>query len=301
MTNRDCRSEGPTVSGICAVLLFQIFAMSAAGEVAQTSSSEPKPFTPIQIAILGVHQPDNLTKDTLSPQRRADFQLALERLTTFQPTMVAVQTPFGKASLVGRYQRFLTGGQQLVPFSDEVEELTFRLAKQLGHQAIFPIDFQMKPYQDPLPELLKRSPLNQAIYQEMIEYGTRLAEKQKKLLTEKSFLEFLIYLNSQEAISENHRFYVDFIVRMGAEESYAGADVIANWYEHNLKIFHNLHRITKGHSGQRVLTIIAQDHVKYLRDLIRDSSHFEYTDILTILKGEVDIAGIESTVQKDGP
>ena len=301
MTNRVYRSEGTAVSEICAVLLLQMFAMSAAGEAAQISSSEPKPSAPTQVAILGVHQPDGLTKDTLSPQRRADFQLALERLTTFQPTIVAVQGPFGKTSPVDRYQRFLTGGQQLVPFSDEVEELTFRLAKQLGHQVIFPIDLQMKPYPDPLPELLERSPSNQAIYQEMIEYGTRLAEKQKDLLAEKSFLEFLIYLNSQEAISENHRFYSDFIIRMGVEESYAGADVIANWYEHNLKIFHNLHRITAGHSGQRVLTIIAQDHVKHLRDLIRESSHFEYTDILTILKGEADTAGTESKVQQNRP
>ena len=301
MTNRDCRSEGRAVSGTCAVLLFQMFAISAAGGAAQTSSSEPRPSTPTQIAILGVYQPDRLAKDPLNPQRRADFQLALERLTAFQPTMIAVQGPFGKTSLVDRYQRFLTGGQQLVPFSDEVEELTFRLARQLGHQAIFPIDLQMRPYPDPLPELLERSPSNQAIYQQMIEYGTRLAEKQKNLLTEKSFLEFLIYLNSQEAISENHRFYADFIIRMGAEKSYAGADVIANWYKHNLKIFHNLHRITAGHSGQRVLTIIAQDHVKYLRDLIRESSHFEYIDILAILEGEAGIAGTESTTQQDGP
>ena len=238
MTNRDCRSEGRAVSGICAVVLLQMFAISAAGGGAQTSGSELGPSTPTQISILGVYQPDRLSKDTLTPpQRRADFQLALERLTAFQPTLIAVQGPFGKTSLVDRYQRFLTGGQQVVPFSNAVEELTFRLARQLGHQVIFPIDLQMKPYSDPLPELLKRSPSNQAIYQQMIECGTRLAEKQRKLLTEKSFLEFLIYLNSQEAISENHRFYADFIIRIGAEKSYAGADVIASWYERNLKKF----------------------------------------------------------------
>jgi hypothetical protein len=63
------------------------------------------------------------------------------------------------------------------------------------------------------------------------------------------------------------------MAKVGQEANYVGANLVASWYERNLKIFANLTRIITSEED-RILVIIGVGHVKLLLDLIADSQQF---------------------------
>ena len=276
-------------------IVFVVSTTHLAWLESQTPQSESSSSVPVEVAILGVHRAKDSEEGTpksgasagLLSGDRAPIRQVLKRLQTFQPTMLAVEAAFDNSLYAERYRRFLAGDQRLIDlFSNLAEQLAFTLGKKLGHEKVYPIDFKMELNEARMHELLRSSPQSQAIYQEMMDYGNQMAAKHHELSTEGSLLDLLIHLNGEEAISQNQSFYTDFILRMGEGKNYGGAEVVASWYERNLKIFHNLHRITLGQQDERVLIFIDHAHIKYLRDLIRESSHFKFVDIVPILKKE---------------
>jgi hypothetical protein len=57
-----------------------------------------------------------------------------------------------------------------------------------------------------------------------------------------------------------------------------------DWYERNLKMFHNVTRITDFEKeGERLLIIVGSAHVKLLEDFIEDAPYYEFVNILEYL------------------
>jgi hypothetical protein len=61
--------------------------------------------------------------------------------------------------------------------------------------------------------------------------------------------------------------------RVGKDKEYPGVDLLADWYERNLKIFSNITRITES-QDDRILVIIGGNHVKLLQQFIEDSGEY---------------------------
>ena len=74
--------------------------------------------------------------DVLAPKRQAEIAQLLEVLRKFQPTKIAIESdPNGPRPR--QYIEYLAGTYTLT--RNEIDQVGFRLAKELGHKAIYPV------------------------------------------------------------------------------------------------------------------------------------------------------------------
>lgn len=76
--------------------------------------------------------------DVLAPKRQTEIAQLLEVLKRFNPTKIALEGALGNERIPKRYSDYLGGKYELS--ANEVDQIGFRLAKQLGHKAVFPVD-----------------------------------------------------------------------------------------------------------------------------------------------------------------
>jgi hypothetical protein len=69
-------------------------------------------------------------------------------------------------------------------------------------------------------------------------------------------------------------------LKYGKGDNYAGVDMTLEWYERNLKMFHNVTRVTDfERDGERLLIIVGSAHVKLLKDFIQDAPYYTFIDV----------------------
>ena len=76
--------------------------------------------------------------DVLSPKRQQEIAELAAVLRKFQPTKIAVEADYGQDVVPKRYADYLAGTRPLS--RNETEQIGFRLAKDLGHTTIYPVD-----------------------------------------------------------------------------------------------------------------------------------------------------------------
>jgi len=67
-------------------------------------------------------------------------------------------------------------------------------------------------------------------------------------------------------------------VAVGKDDNYAGADLVADWYERNLRIYRNIVNIDRK-PEDRFFILFGSGHSKILQDLIEDSAGFELVQL----------------------
>jgi len=98
-------------------------------------------------------------------------------------------------------------------------------------------------------------------------------KEENKKLHESTITQFYQYINSDEYTRLSHSFYLDMAV-VGKDDNYAGADLVADWYKRNLRIYRNLQAIALK-PEDRVLILYGAGHAKILQDLVDDSSNLQ--------------------------
>jgi len=78
-----------------------------------------------------------------------------------------------------------------------------------------------------------------------------------------TILETLLYLNSDEKVAEAVGYYFRQ-AHLGEAWNWAGADLVADWFRRNMRIFTNIMRIA-GSPNDRVLVIYGSGHLGWLR------------------------------------
>ena len=103
-------------------------------------------------------------------------------------------------------------------------------------------------------------------------------------LKTKTIVEYFQFSNSQEAIEFHHYGHLE-LLRYGSGDNYAGVDYNMDWYERNMKMFHNLTRISDfNNEDERILIIVGEAHVKILKNFIEDAPYYEYESIVDYLQ-----------------
>lgn len=92
--------------------------------------------------------------------------------------------------------------------------------------------------------------------------------------------EILHEYNQPQWITENHQWYLEFTA-VGAGDNYIGAEVLAGWYNRNIRIFANLRR--RMAPSDRILLIIGAGHLAILHELTRSCNDIELVNSLDYL------------------
>ena len=197
--------------------------------------------------------------DVLSAKRQREIAQLLEVLKRFRPTKIAIESePGGRRP--GQYADFLAGRYTLT--RNEIDQIGFRLAKELGHQAIYPVDAD-----GDFPYLRVRNYAKANGQEERfaaLEAGTAARVKaQGDFLRSHTVLETLEYMNSDSAVARDVAAYFEF-VPFGEPHEYAGPDLLAAWYQRNIRIYHNIRALITS-PNERVLVVYGAGHLGWLR------------------------------------
>jgi hypothetical protein len=233
-----------------------------------------------QVLVLGVYHMANRghdiynmhADDVLAPKRQAEMAQLIEVLKRFNPTKIAVEADlFGPDNPTtkerpNQYADYLAGKHELS--RDEVEQIGFRLARELGHKTIYPVNADYDfPYQR-LVDYAKANGRSKELDEIMGGFGEQV-KAQGEYLASHTVLETLLYMNSDEKTAQDTSLYYR-LAHFGEPGDFAGADLLSDWFRRNLRIYSNVVRLVNS-PDERVLVIYGAGHLAWLRrDLSSD-------------------------------
>ena len=204
--------------------------------------------------------------DMLSDQRQHEIGECITRLTHFAPTKVAVEVePARGDALNQRYRDYRAGTDALT--ANEIDQLGLRLAAACDLPAIHPIDWQGVFEWDGVMAAAQTLG-QQDLLNETLAIFQGFGEQFQEQLSRSTVRELLLALNDPAQLAHGQSAYVR-LTRIGVGDQYAGADLLRDWYERNLKIFANILRLME-QSDERILVLIGAGHAALLGQFLRD-------------------------------
>ncbi|MCS6625433.1 DUF5694 domain-containing protein [Roseibacterium beibuensis] len=220
------------------------------------------------LLILGVYHMDNpgldaenlRADDVLSDRRQREIDALARALVKYRPSKVAVEAPYGDRVWPSRYLEYLQGQRSLG--RNEIEQVGFRVARTMGHNAIYPIDYPMFMSGLRHDEVERRPPSQPS------EGASPSADEAR--LSRSTVTEFLIHLNDPGRIATDHAAYMGLLAPDSSTTAlYERVDRLTFWYQRNHRMMANLVRVSE--PGDRVLLVVGAGHLQIMRDLARDA------------------------------
>lgn len=200
--------------------------------------------------------------DILSPEKQTEVEGVVEALAAFQPTKVAVEVrPPSVPAMDSLYAAYRDGRHTLS--RNEVQQLGFRLGDRfdlprlhaIDHEGRFPFEAVMQYAQEHDPEFVQWVDVTLGA----------IEEESNRRQIENTLAEILHQENDPARIAEGHGHYL-IMSGVGAGDTYVGADLLAAWYERNIRTFADLRALAG--PGDRVLVIFGGGHAAILREFV---------------------------------
>ncbi|HEX8246117.1 MAG TPA: DUF5694 domain-containing protein [Longimicrobium sp.] len=245
-------------------VLLSVLAIPAAAAAQAASPPAPRP----EILVLGTYHMGNpghdvhnmAADDVLSAARQREIAQVMEVLRRFRPTKIAVESHVGSQRVATEYAGYLAGSYTLS--RNEIDQIGYRLARELGHAAVYPVDEDGDfPYLRVLNYakangLKERFDAMQAVTAERV-------RRQGEFLRTHTVLQALEYMNSDSTVASAVAEYFAY-VPFGEPYEYAGPDLLAMWFQRNIRIYRNIHALITS-PGERILVIYGAGHLGWLR------------------------------------
>ncbi|WP_108808631.1 DUF5694 domain-containing protein [Aquimarina spinulae] len=269
------------------LILITVFALCLS-----CKAQDQKPVISV-LGMMHLHNPgaDEVNMDMgniHSNKRQAELKELINLIAKFKPTKIAIESSLGEIlwSQI-YYTKYLNGvlekeisEEDKWRMSSETVQVSYPLAKQMGHNKLYPIDAHTEF--DTAPVIVYAEQNNQDV--QLAEFKALISSMQKDVesISKGSVLDIVRFANSEDFDKNyNQKFYLKHLISFGKGDNYMGTDVVAKWYFRNLKIFTNLNRIVT--PKDRVLVIYGAGHKDILVDLIKDRADWEYYNINTLL------------------
>lgn len=213
--------------------------------------------------------------DVRSEHRQRELVAVAEDLARYGPTKILVEHEPDQAEAVGElFAEYVAGDRELG--RGEIEQIGFRVARLCGLSGVVGIDVQGPFWDSRIDDLAATDAEVLRRLGELQAYGEAVVAEAQPLLASATLGAVLREMNTpaaQEAILRPYLAYIAPIDPMG----YAGADVVANWYSRNLKIFANL--VHQSGPGERLLVVFGAGHIPLLRHFVKASGEFELSEV----------------------
>lgn len=246
-------------------LLASSLGVGASAVAQQTSAVPPR----AEVLVLGVYHMANpghdifnmQADDVLAPKRQQEIGQLMEVLKRFNPTKVAIEADAGSSRVPREYADYLTGKYTLS--RNEIDQIGYRLAKELGHQKVYPVDADGDfPWQRVI-NYAKGSGRSNEVQSIMGEIGT-MVKAQDDYLASHTILETLMFMNADAKVAEDVGYYYRE-AHFGEPGDWAGADLVADWFRRNMRIYSNVVGLINS-PNERILVIFGNGHLGWLRN-----------------------------------
>jgi len=188
--------------------------------------------------------------DVLAPKRQAEMAQFIEVLKRFHPTKIAIEANSGSQRVERQYSDYLAGKYTLS--RDEIDQIGYRLAKELGHKSVYPVDADGEfPYQR-LVNYAKASGRSKEFAAVEAEWSG-IVKAKNAYLASHTILETLLYMNADDEVADDVGFYYRE-AQFGEPYDWAGADLVSDWFRRNMRIYSNVVQLVDS-PNERVLVI----------------------------------------------
>lgn len=266
-------------------LVGQIFAASGNnGRQKEISKSQGKE---AKVALLGVFHFQGSSDmasmhmaDPFGKRRQDDIKEVVRQIAVFKPTKILVEYPKSmQIKLQEHYSNYLAGKDTLT--ANEIDQLGFRLAKQLGHTQVYAIDYQLNLPDHELMDYFQRNN-KMAEFELFIKRIQEYVSQENKKLNNMKIASYLARTNVDSVDSKTNQAYIGTtfgdMLSWGDSTNEAGVHFSATWWQRNMVILKNIAETIKG-KDERVLVIIGSGHRAVLKNLIKDRNDMEYVEI----------------------
>jgi hypothetical protein len=245
---------------------------AAAISIPSQAQSDARP----EILVLGSYHMSNpghdiynmQADDVQSPKRQQEIAQLMEVLKRFHPTKIAIEAETGSRKVEKEYSDYVAGKYTLS--RNEIDQIGYRLAKELGHHAVFPVDADGEfPWQRGV-NYAKANGQAEKLDVINSSWGTQVKEE-GDFLRSHTVLEMLEYMNSDSRAAKDLALYYA-TVPYGDPLDYAGPDLLAAWYQRNIRIYNNIVKLIES-PNDRILVIYGSGHLGWLRqDIANDAT-----------------------------
>ena len=212
--------------------------------------------------------------DVRTPARQADLDSLVARFVPYAPDKVMIEWVLGaeSARADSAYAAYLAADGR-TESRDEVDQVAFRLARQLGHDAVYPIDFaRPNNWSGVRAYAAAGGPITHTMdYAQLV--PERLRVDSDALLRERSMVEYHAFLNEDVVLRDNHFGMFAGALGAGSGDEYPGPDLIAGWYGRNLNMVHHILRQVEP-GDERVFVLVGAGHVRAMRHFLDEAPHF---------------------------
>lgn len=200
--------------------------------------------------------------DVLSPQRQAEIAQVIAVLKRFAPTKIAVEAAFYEDAVQSRYADYVAGKVTLN--RNEVQQLGFRIAKELGHRTIYSVDadgeFPLLAVED-----YAKARGYGVQYDALVAEARDSARAQSAYLKSHSILDVLRNMNAGPRVAWDLGWHYR-LAHLGEPWNWPGADLLSSYYRRNMRISTNILKVADT-PGDRVLVIYGAGHLGWLRQI----------------------------------
>ncbi|OZC02328.1 DUF5694 domain-containing protein [Rubricoccus marinus] len=249
----------------------------------------------IEVMLLGtVHMANNNldaqntdVPDVRTPEIQAELDALVARLAPYAPSKVMIEWNWGaeQARADSAYAAYLASGGQ-TESREETDQVAFRLARSLGHDAVYPIDFARG---NNWGEIRNYAASGGTITHTM-NYADLVPERLKvdedQIVRELTMIEYHAFLNDDAVLRNNHFGMFAGALGAGSDEAYPGPDLIAGWYGRNLNMVHHILRTVEP-GDERVFVLVGAGHVRAMRHFLDEAPHFCPVSPLPYLQDDV--------------
>ena len=240
-----------------------------------------------EVLVLGVYHMSNpghdifnmQADDVLVPKRQAEIAQVIAALKKFHPTKIAVEGDVFDDRIPKRYGDYLAGKYELT--RNEIDQIGLRLARELGHKTVYPVDVDGEfPFQR-IVNYAKASGRSKELDAMMGEIGG-MVKAQNAYLASHTVFETLLYMNADAKIAEDVGFYYRQ-AHFGEPGDWAGADLNADWFRRNMRIYSNVVRLADS-PNERVLVIFGAGHLGWLQHDFASDPNFRLRKLAEFAK-----------------
>lgn len=246
------------------------------GVLAISIASWAQPDARPEILVLGTYHMSNPGRDIYnihaddvqSPKRQQEIAELIEVLKRFHPTKIAIEADIENQRVERDYSDYVAGKHALS--GNEIDQIAFRLAKDLGHHAVYPVNVDGEFPMQQVANYAKANGKAEKFDVMMAGFGAQVKEWDD-FLHSHTVLETLEYMNSDSTAAKGMALYYAS-VPYGEPGDYAGPDLLAFWYQRNIRIYHNIVGLIES-PNDRILVIYGAGHLGWLRqDVANDAT-----------------------------
>lgn len=216
--------------------------------------------------------------DVTVPARQEELERIARVLATFRPDKIAVEAVSGRDDLsLAAYEEFTPETLTKVP--NEREQIGYRLARRLGHEAVYGIDEQSDetdyfPF-GAVSGYAETHGRTEAV-ELLNELVAAMIETKERMHAEQTIGRTLLWINRPELIERWHRQFYYGLLQLADQEEQPGALLNARYYERNARIFAKLARVAD--PGDRLLVVYGSGHSYWLRHFVQETLGYELVE-----------------------